>query len=188
MLTEARCAYASSSSGKVNDLCVYDGDNALACAMEGGNVDCLQLVRGELARVRRVTPSSGKGRRDGGPAPACPAPAAAQRRPHAGGSTSEAPSVRAGRKGEGAIMKLSPVPGRPDLLIYTTQAGFIHLLDLRSEKEAWVFKRRPHTGVNSALVVGQDGKWLASATNRGYVTVRRLLLISYQDYHISLSS
>ena len=68
MLTEARCAYASSSSGKVNDLCVYDGDNALACAMEGGNVDCLQLVRGELARVRRVTPSSGKGRRDGGPA------------------------------------------------------------------------------------------------------------------------
>lgn len=66
-------------------------------------------------------------------------------------------------------MKLSPVPGRPDLLIYTTQAGFIHLLDLRSEKEAWVFKRRPHTGVNSALVVGQDGKWLASATNCGFV-------------------
>ena len=55
------------------------------------------------------------------------------------------------------------------MLVYATQMGFIHGWDLRSHREAWVFKVTPDLGFLTAMVLGADQVCVAIRLSLVYV-------------------
>ncbi|KAK4765561.1 hypothetical protein SAY86_026651 [Trapa natans] len=92
---------------------------------------------------------------------------------------------------EGAILTLlnySPDNSPSATIIFSTQSGRIHLLDVRNNINAWTLKTKPEEGYLSSLVTGPCGNWFVSGSSRGVLTLwdlRFLVPVNSWQYSIS---
>ncbi|XP_031387749.1 serine/threonine-protein kinase VPS15 [Punica granatum] len=91
---------------------------------------------------------------------------------------------------EGAILTLlnySPDSSPSPTVMYSTQNGWIHLLDVRGNLNAWTLKTTPEEGYVSSLVTGPCGNWFVSGSSRGVLTLWDLrFLIPVNSWQFSV--
>eukprot|EP00873_Tetraselmis_striata_P002336 jgi/Tetstr1/422600/TSEL_013406.t2 len=70
---------------------------------------------------------------------------------------------------EGALLEVLPMGS---LLLYTTQRGGVHALDLRCKKDVWRIPMRPELGLLERMVADQAREgWLLTGSSRGQLDV-----------------
>lgn len=92
---------------------------------------------------------------------------------------------------EGAILTLlnySPDNSASSTIIYSSQSGRIHLLDVRNNLNPWTLKTEPEEGYVSSLVTGPCGNWFVSGSSRGVLTLWDLrFLIPVNSWQFSVA-
>ena len=72
--------------------------------------------------------------------------------------------------GEGEVLAISHFnTPSASVLVFATQQGHIHSLDLRCSREPFSLSIRPELGYMTSMEVGNDRNWIVAGTARGYV-------------------
>ncbi|KAL7549765.1 hypothetical protein ACHAWF_013027 [Thalassiosira exigua] len=74
--------------------------------------------------------------------------------------------------GEGEVLAVSHFnTPSSSILVYATQRGYIHSLDIRCAREPFSLRLRPELGYleSGAMEVGHDKNWIVAGTSRGYL-------------------
>lgn len=78
--------------------------------------------------------------------------------------------LRSINPGEGEVLGVSHFnTPSGSILVYATQRGRIHSLDIRCAREPFALNLRPELGYLTDMEVGNDRNWVVAGTSRGYV-------------------